>query len=311
MGFQFALVCLAALPMFTASSAPPSAVEVWSDAGGSASKKVKLNSRPTQLATDTTETMTVEGAVQWLSDHMRHPLPNGNADDAYMRLNADTALRARNELSVAGQVPMNLFLQEVLPPVHVDEPLNQWRPLFYEKLKPVVEGASTLMEVANRVIPRVWDGTLGKKLEFRGDNTPQVMAPVTETLAKGYASCTGMSILAANALRSVGVPARIVGTSKWNVPTGGNHNWVEAWLGDKWHFFDAVPSDKVEWDKAWFLSENAKKAVPGGVHGIYTPVWDEKSADSTYSLTWRDPAVELPARDRTNDYLVMSQAVEA
>merc|ERR1712032_294083 len=106
------------------------------------------------------------------------------------------------------------------------------------------------------------------------------MAPVSETLKNGYASCTGLSIFIANALRSVGVPARVVGSPVWNLPTGGNHNWIEAWFGDGWHYADAVPTKKVEWDNAWFTAKNTQLAVAGTIHGIYSPVWDKKDADS-------------------------------
>merc|ERR1712110_657166 len=104
----------------------------------------------------------------------------------------------------------------------------------------------TLREMAEIVIPLAFTA-LGRKLVFKANQTPMVMAPVTETLRLGYASCTGMSILVANALRSVGIPARIVGTALWNRPEGGNHNWVEFWTGEQdggWHYMDAAPVEK-------------------------------------------------------------------
>ena len=65
------------------------------------------------------------------------------------------------------------------------------------------------------------------------------------TLAFGYASCTGVSIFFIDALRSVGIPARIAGTPAWNsVYTNGNHNWLEVWTGetDGWQFIEAAPA---------------------------------------------------------------------
>jgi hypothetical protein len=44
----------------------------------------------------------------------------------------------------------------------------------------------------------------------------------------GAASCTGMSTLLVDALRSQGIPARAAGTPRWNNPAGGNHVWVEV-----------------------------------------------------------------------------------
>jgi len=74
------------------------------------------------------------------------------------------------------------------------------------------------------------------------------------TIVYGYASCTGVSILYADALRAVGVPARIVGTPAWNADVShGNHNWVEVYLGtqaygnaDGWYFIEASPAGPGE-----------------------------------------------------------------
>jgi hypothetical protein len=75
----------------------------------------------------------------------------------------------------------------------------------------------------------------------------------------GFASCTGVSILYVDALRSVGVPARLVGTPAWKgVASNGNHNWVEVFLGDGWYFNEAYPAGPGEtFDKPcdkWFCN---------------------------------------------------------
>lgn len=64
-------------------------------------------------------------------------------------------------------------------------------------------------------------------------------------IAFGYASCTGLSIMFLDALRSVGVPARLVGTPAWHGTFadgrpgrsngGGNvtwdHGYIQTYLG--------------------------------------------------------------------------------
>lgn len=55
-----------------------------------------------------------------------------------------------------------------------------------------------------RDIWAIWD------LHFVPDQTPEIMS-VEQVLAKGYASCTGLSIFLVNACRAVGIPARIAG----------------------------------------------------------------------------------------------------
>lgn len=58
-----------------------------------------------------------------------------------------------------------------------------------------------------------------------------------EALAEKKVSCTGQSLLLVSALRSVGIPARLVGVGTWNhVP--GNHTWCEAWFDGAWHMIE-------------------------------------------------------------------------
>ena len=45
--------------------------------------------------------------------------------------------------------------------------------------------------------------------------TPHIYDPMS-TLLYGYASCTGVSILFVDALRTIGIPARVVGTPAWH-----------------------------------------------------------------------------------------------
>jgi len=227
-----------------------------------------------------------------------------------LKSNSALAMQALELSNISGEVTDELFRRDVLPFRHLDEPVDDWRPLFYEKLLPVAQGKGSLRLIAEAVIPAIFQGALGPKVEFKGNSTPQIMAPVSETLKHGYASCTGLSILVADALRAVGVPARVVGTPEWNLPTGGNHNWVEVWWGNGWHFIDATPTNAVQWDNAWFIG-NTKKALPGTIHGIYTPVADPAEADAVYTMTWRQPPVETPARDLTSFYLNFQSAPPA
>jgi len=234
-----------------------------------------------------------------------HSASHTQVSDEYLRRNSEYALRARQEIPAVATVSDQMFLREVLPYQHFDEPIDEWRPLFFEKLKPQVEGADSLKALAEKVIPLAFTG-LGNTLEFKSNQTPGVMAPVSQTLKLGYASCTGMSILVADALRSVGVPARIAGIAEWNRPEKGNHNWVEVWTGDGWHFIDAVPTTSVEWDKTWFSEGLVQSSEGGGLHGVYTPVWDVSDSNGNYTITWRDPAVIMPALDRTPFYKALT-----
>jgi len=222
--------------------------------------------------------------------------------------NARFALCARDRLTFARQVPKNLFMEFVVPYRNVDEPVDDWRPHFFKSLYPAASQAQTLKEAAEIIYPRIWRN-LGNNVSFQANCTPAIMAPMSETLRLGHASCTGCSILVVDAMRAVGIPARIVGTPEWNLPSGGNHNWVEVWTGEGigWHFFDAAPADTVSWDSGWFMGGNVKSAVPGGMHGIYSPVW-HGNVTSNYTITWRNPPVLLPAVERTSFYKQVAAA---
>jgi len=245
----------------------------------------------------------------WMEKERARPHATPRPSDEYLQRNMDYSMRARREIPAAAHVPDHLFLEYVLPYRQLDEPLDDWRAVFFESLKPHAAKAKNLTELVEIVVPRTFTG-LGNTVEFKPDCTPSVMAPLTETLKVGHASCTGCSILLADALRSVGVPARVVGTPEWNLPTGGNHNWVEVWTGegtqDGWHFFDAAPATSVDWDKGWFVPGNTEKAQIGSFHGIYTPVWDYDSAQTNYTLTWREPFGYVPAIERTAFYKHLS-----
>ena len=70
------------------------------------------------------------------------------------------------------------------------------------------------------------------------------MPTALESMETGLASCTGLSILLIDACRSVGVPARFVGTPLW-ADGSGNHSWVEIWDGG-WHFVGAAEPAGLE-----------------------------------------------------------------
>ncbi|CAL1157541.1 unnamed protein product [Cladocopium goreaui] len=238
----------------------------------------------------------VLSAISWLSENADSQQPK--MSESYMRSNAYYAVKARETIPVAKDIPEDLFLKYVLPYRVVDEPVDDWRAGFFQVLAPYAQEAKSLRGAVKEVVPRIFTSLRAspKVLQkpnqsavvFKSNSTPAMMAPVSETLTSGYASCTGTSILIVDGLRAVGIPARMVGTPQWNIPTGGNHNWVEVWLGDGWHFFDAVPD--VQLDEAWFVPGNTKHADNKDTrHAIFAAEWAE--GDATYPLTWRKPSV--------------------
>jgi hypothetical protein len=245
------------------------------------------------------EALSQEDAVAYMKQW--RPNEDGTMSEGFFRVNAQLALKTQ-ALPYSNQVTKGMFLEYVLPYAHFDEPRDDWRPKMYEVLMPLVKDKNTLQEAAEALFP-AWGNAFGKQLQFKSNMTPQCMAPFTETLAKGYASCTGMSIFLADCMRSVGIPARVVGVAEWNRPEGGNHNWVEIWMGDHWNFVDAVPDgNAVTWNKTWFNDQAAKQK--SNTHfAIMTPLWGPE-AHSEYNISWRTPSTFVPAIDVTADYAV-------
>ena len=205
------------------------------------------------------------------------------------------ALKARQQFPWAAAVPEELWMDYVLPYASVNENRNDWRQMFWEKLPNLVFNstfkATGLEEVADIVNKHMWSlFRPDLEIKFKSQQTPLIYDPMS-TIAFGFASCTGLSIMYVDALRTVGVPARVVGTPAWHgAPKDGNHNWVEIWLGaggdeSDWVLQEAQPAGPGEklrqpCDK-WFCNPShfdgktlsyAAKFNKSGV--VYPMAWD-------------------------------------
>ncbi|HZV32997.1 MAG TPA: transglutaminase-like domain-containing protein, partial [Verrucomicrobiae bacterium] len=144
------------------------------------------------------------------------------------------------------QVPRDVYLNYVLPYANATETRESWRQTMRDKCLPLITDCKTPGEAAQRLNEKIWKLTnvkysTGRK---RADQSP------SETMDSGLASCTGLTILLVDACRSVGVPARLVGTPMW-MNMRGNHTWVEVW-DNGWHFTGAAEPDPKGLDHTWF-----------------------------------------------------------
>ena len=106
-----------------------------------------------------------------------------------------------------------------------------------------------------------------KPIFFKSGQTPLIFDPMS-TIGYGYASCTGISILFCNALRAVGVAARVVGTPAWyGNRTNGNHNWLEVYVGtdnvDDSHYNSELASEEDMWKFLEGLPANPNDSLNG------------------------------------------------
>lgn len=212
----------------------------------------------------------------------------------FLRENWRLALETRDAAPWARGVPEDVFFDAVLPYSSVGEAPERWRPLFCERFLPLVVRCGNATEAAETLNREIWK-TLGVVYgpgRERPDQSP------FHSMRLGVASCTGLSILLADACRAVGVPARLVGCRWRRKP--GNHTWVEIWDRGAWRAIGAFDSPKA--DELWF-ADDAREAVAASEYAIYATAW--APTGTRFPAAWReadDARAPVPARDVTARY---------
>jgi len=163
--------------------------------------------------------------------------------------NVRLAQRARASVPWGAALTEELFHNYVAPYAQADETRESWRPKMVQDFLPLVEGCRTPGEAAqvlNRSIFNMVDVhySTGRK---------RALASPSESIAQRKATCTGLSILLADACRACCVPARLVSV-RWP-HKAGNHTWVEVWDGERWRFCGADEPDPKGLDRAWFVGD--------------------------------------------------------
>lgn len=190
----------------------------------------------------------------------------------------DVNLAYRTWKASKWNVPETIFLNNVLPYANINESRDAFRKRFHERFSPLVADAKSPGEAAailnNKIFKEL--GVKYSRKRRRADQGP------FESIDSGLASCTGLSILLIDACRSVGVPARFVGTPLWS-DKSGNHSWVEVW-DDGWHFTGAAEPTGMQLDKAWFIGRSSKARRDDPKHAIYAVSY--KSTPIHFPLVW-------------------------
>lgn len=208
--------------------------------------------------------------------------------------NAKLAYKARADMPWGKDVPEELFFNDVLPYANVDERRDEWRKEFFDLCAPLVKDCKTPTDAVMKL-----NGELFKtvKVGYSTQRKKPNQSPA-ESMESGKASCTGLSIILVDACRSVGIPARVVGTPLW-VDKRGNHTWAEVWDKD-WHFTGACEQDPSGLDRGWFVgaAAQAKKDVPE--HAIYAASY--KKTKEHFPLVWATDNKDVPAENVTDRY---------
>jgi pimeloyl-ACP methyl ester carboxylesterase len=101
-----------------------------------------------------------------------------------------------------------------------------------------------------------------------------------------------------DACRSVGIPARLVGTPMW-VDMRGNHTWVEIWDGG-WHFVGAAEPDPKGLDHAWFEHDASQALKDSPTHAIYASSFQKTGL--AFPLDWAPDIHWVSAVNVTDRY---------
>ena len=139
--------------------------------------------------------------------------------------NVSYAFKAREEFPWAKEVPNDIFLNDVVAYVNLNENRENWRKDFYERFKKYVANCKTMREAIDSVNKNVRDELL---VDYNTKREKPDQAPY-ESMRQHMASCSGLSILLTDAFRAVGIPSRVAGTPAW-YDDRGNHNWNEVAL---------------------------------------------------------------------------------
>lgn len=207
--------------------------------------------------------------------------------------NVKFAYQARRQAPWGTVIPEDVFLNDVLPYVNVNERRDDWRQDFYKRFfaRAVEKGS---IEKAALDLNKYVFAVLG--VTYHAEKRPKPDQSPYESVEAKYASCTGLSILLVDALRSVGIPARLVGVMQWR-ESGGNHTWVEVWDG-KWHYLGAEESES--YDQAWFTQKASEADVENYMNRIHAVSF--RKTDLKFPAAWDDEIDYVSAEDVTENY---------
>ncbi|MDP4185548.1 MAG: transglutaminase-like domain-containing protein, partial [Bacteroidota bacterium] len=175
----------------------------------------------------------------------------------------------------------------------LNETRENWRKDFFERFSSRVKGCTTLAQAIDSVNKNI---NKVVQVEYNTKRKKPDQSPF-ESMQQHMATCSGLSIILADAFRAVGIPARVAGTAMWT-NMRGNHNWVEVWLDGKWYFTEFYP-DKL--NHSWFLADAGKADPSKRLHWIFASSF--KPAGTYFTLVWDEKIRYVHAFNVTDRYI--------
>ncbi len=146
---------------------------------------------------------------------------------------ASQSASSAQELPWKKDVPAELVAQYIDGKQLLDENPSEWHATLREIFYPHVKDLKTAEEAAFFIAKNIGKLT---GVHYSTERSRACLNPI-EALTEKKASCTGLSILFAAALRSVDIPSRIAGVVSWN-HVRGNHTWTEVWVNGEWRMLE-------------------------------------------------------------------------
>ncbi len=193
-------------------------------------------------------------------------------------------------------VPEELLRSTVLPEQVIHEKPCDWRPVLTPIAQNLVRGCATAREAVLALATGLPQATgVHYSIERRA-----ACMNALEALNEKKVSCTGQSIFLVCALRSVGIPARVVGITTWNHILG-NHTWAEAWFEGDWHM---IEYNEKDFNTPWVMENIGMTDPQQPVQRIYAATPNGKAPYlPAYVLDKRI----LPAEDVSGRYAALAR----
>ena len=229
----------------------------------------------------------------WLIRHMpQDDLKTLSAE--FLLENCSLAYESLENTPWQSSIPEEIFFDAILPYANLNEKRDNWRSAFNKNFFPLIKSSSSAYEAATLLNKKIFNelGVIYSTKRPKADQSP------FESIEAGMASCTGLSILLIDACRSVGIPARFIGTPMW-YNDSGNHSWVEIW-DDGWNFTGAAEPTEDKLNSVWF-SELASKAIKGDMkYGIFAVTWN--NTNNYFPMDWLPGVQTYRSFDVTSRY---------
>ena len=236
----------------------------------------------------------------WARPHLLWLLSNmpeadlQSLDADFLREHVEGAVQAWKETPWSASIPESIFRDAILPYANVNERREAWRQDFRDRFLPLVKEAGSASEATAILNSKIFN-IVGVKYSTK---RPKADQSPYESMEAGLASCTGLSILLIDACRSVGIPARFVGTPLWS-DNSGNHSWIEIW-DEGWHFTGAAEPTGKDLNRGWFSGRASGAATGDPRNAIYAVSWSSNSHH--FPMVWKPGDTSVGAIDITFRY---------